>query len=125
VTSRDRASSSARSIRYAVVPSSSASAISDACTTVAVSFVFAETKFVRSEPGALAKLLAIPFFFLAGVAVTAARISSERAGRQDSATILWTDARSFHCVSPVTISSESAQWHRVLPELLSSLYLSP
>jgi hypothetical protein len=46
-----------------------------------------ETKFVRSEPGALAKLLAIPFFFLAGVAMAAARISSERAGRQDSATI--------------------------------------
>ena len=34
------------------------------------SFVLAGTQFVRSEPGALAKLLAVPSFFLAGVAVT-------------------------------------------------------
>src|SRR6476620_546167 len=34
------------------------------------SFVLAGTQFVRSEPGALAKLLAVAFFFLAGVAVT-------------------------------------------------------
>lgn len=34
------------------------------------SFVLAGTLFVKSEPGALAKLLAIPFFFLAGMAVT-------------------------------------------------------
>jgi uncharacterized membrane protein YoaK (UPF0700 family) len=34
------------------------------------SFVFAGTQFVRSEPGALAKLLAIPSFFVAGIAVT-------------------------------------------------------
>jgi uncharacterized membrane protein YoaK (UPF0700 family) len=34
------------------------------------SFVLAGTQLVKSEPGALAKLLAIPFFFIAGVAVT-------------------------------------------------------
>jgi uncharacterized membrane protein YoaK (UPF0700 family) len=34
------------------------------------SFVFAGTLFFRIEPGVLAKLLAIPAFFLAGVAVT-------------------------------------------------------
>jgi uncharacterized membrane protein YoaK (UPF0700 family) len=34
------------------------------------SFVLAGAQFVRSEPGALAKLLAIPSFFVAGVAVT-------------------------------------------------------
>jgi uncharacterized membrane protein YoaK (UPF0700 family) len=34
------------------------------------SFVLAGTLLVKSEPGALAKLLAIPFFFFAGVAVT-------------------------------------------------------
>jgi uncharacterized membrane protein YoaK (UPF0700 family) len=34
------------------------------------SFVLAGTLFVKSEPGALAKLLAIPFFFFAGMAVT-------------------------------------------------------
>jgi uncharacterized membrane protein YoaK (UPF0700 family) len=34
------------------------------------SFVLAGTQFIKSEPGALAKLLAIPFFFFAGVAVT-------------------------------------------------------
>jgi len=34
------------------------------------SFVVAGAEFVRSEPGALAKLLAIPFFFLSGMAVT-------------------------------------------------------
>jgi uncharacterized membrane protein YoaK (UPF0700 family) len=34
------------------------------------SFVLAGTQFIKSEPGALAKLLAIPFFFLAGMAVT-------------------------------------------------------
>src|SRR4029077_8221776 len=34
------------------------------------SFVLAGMQFVRSEPGALAKLLAIPSFFLGGVAVT-------------------------------------------------------
>src|ERR1039458_7639687 len=32
------------------------------------SFVLAGTQFVKSEPGALAKLLAIPFFFFAGMA---------------------------------------------------------
>lgn len=37
------------------------------------SFVLAGTQFVRSEPGALAKLLAVPSFFLAGVAVEAQR----------------------------------------------------
>jgi uncharacterized membrane protein YoaK (UPF0700 family) len=52
----------------------------DSCTYLAVfgvfvaqvtgSFVIAGTQFFRSEPGALAKLLAIPSFFLAGVAVT-------------------------------------------------------
>jgi uncharacterized membrane protein YoaK (UPF0700 family) len=52
----------------------------DSCTYLALfgvfvaqvtgSFVIAGTQFVRSEPGALAKLLAIPSFFLAGVAVT-------------------------------------------------------
>lgn len=35
------------------------------------SFVLAGTEFARSEPGALAKMLAIPSFFLAGMAVTA------------------------------------------------------
>ena len=34
------------------------------------SFVLAGALFVKTEPGALAKLLAIPFFFLAGMAVT-------------------------------------------------------
>src|SRR6476659_2238762 len=34
------------------------------------SFVLAGTQLVRSEPGALAKLLAVAFFFLAGMAVT-------------------------------------------------------
>jgi hypothetical protein len=34
------------------------------------SFVLAGALFVKIEPGALAKLLAIPFFFLAGMAVT-------------------------------------------------------
>jgi uncharacterized membrane protein YoaK (UPF0700 family) len=34
------------------------------------SFVLAGTQLVKSEPGALAKLLAIPFFFFAGMAVT-------------------------------------------------------
>jgi uncharacterized membrane protein YoaK (UPF0700 family) len=34
------------------------------------SFVLAGTQFVNSEPGAFAKLLAIPSFFLAGMAVT-------------------------------------------------------
>src|SRR5271169_6687168 len=34
------------------------------------SFVLAGAQLVRSEPGALAKLLAIPFFFVAGMAVT-------------------------------------------------------
>jgi uncharacterized membrane protein YoaK (UPF0700 family) len=34
------------------------------------SFVLAGTELVRSEPGALAKLLAIPFFFFAGVSIT-------------------------------------------------------
>ena len=34
------------------------------------SFVLAGTQLVKSEPGALAKLLAIPFFFIAGMAVT-------------------------------------------------------
>src|SRR5258708_23005107 len=34
------------------------------------SFVLAGTLFVKGEPGALAKLLAIPFFFVAGMAVT-------------------------------------------------------
>jgi uncharacterized membrane protein YoaK (UPF0700 family) len=34
------------------------------------SFVLTGTLFVKSEPGALAKLLAIPFFFVAGIAVT-------------------------------------------------------
>jgi uncharacterized membrane protein YoaK (UPF0700 family) len=34
------------------------------------SFVLAGTQFVKSEPGVLAKLLAIPFFFFAGMAVT-------------------------------------------------------
>jgi uncharacterized membrane protein YoaK (UPF0700 family) len=34
------------------------------------SFVLAGTQFIKSEPGALAKLLAIPFFFFAGMAVT-------------------------------------------------------
>jgi uncharacterized membrane protein YoaK (UPF0700 family) len=52
----------------------------DSCTYLALfgvfvaqltgSFVLAGTQIVRSEPGALAKLLAIPVFFLAGVAVT-------------------------------------------------------
>jgi uncharacterized membrane protein YoaK (UPF0700 family) len=53
----------------------------DSCTYLALfgvfvaqvtgSFVLAGTQLVRNEPGALAKLLAIPAFFLAGVAVTA------------------------------------------------------
>ncbi len=34
------------------------------------SFVIAGTQFFRSEPGAFAKLLAIPFFFIAGMAIT-------------------------------------------------------
>src|SRR5438105_8221227 len=34
------------------------------------SFVLAGTLFVKSEPGALAKLFAIPVFFFAGMAVT-------------------------------------------------------
>jgi uncharacterized membrane protein YoaK (UPF0700 family) len=34
------------------------------------SFVLAGTQFIKSEPGVFAKLLAIPFFFFAGVAVT-------------------------------------------------------
>ncbi len=34
------------------------------------SFVLAGTQYFKSEPGALAKLLAIPFFFFAGMAVT-------------------------------------------------------
>jgi uncharacterized membrane protein YoaK (UPF0700 family) len=34
------------------------------------SFVLAGTLFIKSEPGALAKLLAIPFFFFAGMGVT-------------------------------------------------------
>jgi uncharacterized membrane protein YoaK (UPF0700 family) len=34
------------------------------------SFVLAGTQFIKSEPGAFAKLLAIPFFFFAGMAVT-------------------------------------------------------
>jgi uncharacterized membrane protein YoaK (UPF0700 family) len=34
------------------------------------SFVLAGTQFIKSEPGALAKLLAIPFFFVAGMVVT-------------------------------------------------------
>ena len=34
------------------------------------SFVLAGMLFVKSEPGALAKLLAIPFFFFAGMAIT-------------------------------------------------------
>ena len=34
------------------------------------SFVLAGALFVKSEPGALAKLLAIPFFFFAGMAIT-------------------------------------------------------
>jgi uncharacterized membrane protein YoaK (UPF0700 family) len=34
------------------------------------SFVIAGTEFVKSEPGALAKMLAVPSFFLAGMAVT-------------------------------------------------------
>jgi uncharacterized membrane protein YoaK (UPF0700 family) len=34
------------------------------------SFVIAGTQFVKSEPGAFAKLLAIPFFFIAGMAIT-------------------------------------------------------
>jgi uncharacterized membrane protein YoaK (UPF0700 family) len=52
----------------------------DSCTYLALfgvfvaqltgSFVLAGTQIVRSEPGALAKLLAIPVFFLAGMAVT-------------------------------------------------------
>src|SRR6476661_4576664 len=52
----------------------------DSCTYLALfgvfvaqvtgSFVLAGTQLVRSEPGALAKLLAIPSFFVAGVAVT-------------------------------------------------------
>jgi uncharacterized membrane protein YoaK (UPF0700 family) len=52
----------------------------DSCTYLALfgvfvaqvtgSFVLAATQFVTSEPGALAKLLAIPVFFLAGMAVT-------------------------------------------------------
>jgi uncharacterized membrane protein YoaK (UPF0700 family) len=51
----------------------------DSCTYLALfgafvaqvtgSFVFVGTQLVRSEPGALAKLLAIPIFFLAGLAV--------------------------------------------------------
>ena len=52
----------------------------DSCTYLALfgvfvaqltgSFVLAGTQIVRSEPGALAKLLVIPVFFLAGVALT-------------------------------------------------------
>jgi uncharacterized membrane protein YoaK (UPF0700 family) len=52
----------------------------DSCTYLALfgvfvaqvtgSFVLAGTQLVRSEPGALARLLAIPAFFLAGVTVT-------------------------------------------------------
>jgi uncharacterized membrane protein YoaK (UPF0700 family) len=52
----------------------------DSCTYLALfgvfvaqatgSFVIAGTQFVRSEPGAVAKLLAIPSFFIAGMAVT-------------------------------------------------------
>jgi uncharacterized membrane protein YoaK (UPF0700 family) len=34
------------------------------------SFVLAGTQFIKSEPGAFAKLIAIPFFFFAGMAVT-------------------------------------------------------
>jgi uncharacterized membrane protein YoaK (UPF0700 family) len=34
------------------------------------SFVLAGTQFIKSEPGALAKLLAIPFFFFAGMVIT-------------------------------------------------------
>jgi len=34
------------------------------------SFVLGGTQFVKSEPGAVAKLVVIPFFFLAGMAVT-------------------------------------------------------
>jgi uncharacterized membrane protein YoaK (UPF0700 family) len=34
------------------------------------SFVLTGTLFVKSEPGALAKLLAVPFFFIAGMGVT-------------------------------------------------------
>ncbi|HXP72859.1 MAG TPA: DUF1275 family protein, partial [Stellaceae bacterium] len=34
------------------------------------SFVIAGTEIVKSEPGALAKMLAIPSFFLAGMVVT-------------------------------------------------------
>src|SRR5271167_259941 len=34
------------------------------------SFVLAGAQLVTSEPGALARLLAIPFFFIAGMAVT-------------------------------------------------------
>ena len=34
------------------------------------SFVLAGSQLVKSEPGAIAKLLAIPFFFIAGMAVT-------------------------------------------------------
>src|ERR1700737_1399910 len=51
----------------------------DSCTYLALfgvfvaqvtgSFVLAGTKLVTNEPGALVKLLAIPSFFLAGVAV--------------------------------------------------------
>jgi uncharacterized membrane protein YoaK (UPF0700 family) len=52
----------------------------DSCTYLALfgvfvaqltgSFALAATQFVRSEPGAFVKLLAIPSFFLAGMAVT-------------------------------------------------------
>ena len=50
------------------------------------SFVLAGALFVKTEPGALAKLLAIPFFFLAGMAVTVLVHSMRRRPR---ATLAW------------------------------------
>jgi uncharacterized membrane protein YoaK (UPF0700 family) len=50
------------------------------------SFVLSGTLFFRSEPGALAKLLAIPFFFVAGMAV--ALLAHSMRGRP-RATLAW------------------------------------
>ena len=83
-----------QSLRSIVVPRSIPIVLSfvagyvDSCTYLALfgvfvaqvtgSFVLAGTQIVRSEPGALAKLLAIPVFFLAGVASDGARPSAAR-----------------------------------------------
>src|ERR1700730_13393078 len=50
------------------------------------SFVLAGTQFIKSEPGAPAKLLAIPFFFFAGMAIT---MLAHSMGERPRAALAW------------------------------------